>query len=86
VVCYGKFQKEGLKNLMFEPELQTFKVLGNDLNCLVCGGDTFWQREAKLNTGTAEFFGIAWANTSVACIVCANSGFIHWFHPGEIQE
>ncbi len=71
---------------MFEPELQTFKVLGNDLNCLVCGSDTFWQREAKLNTGTAEFFGIAWANTSAACVVCANCGFIHWFHPGEIQE
>jgi len=71
---------------MFEPELQNVKVLGNDLKCAVCGHNEFWQREAQLNTGLAELFGLAWANTSAACVICGNCGFIHWFHPGQLQE
>ena len=68
------------------PEMETVKVLDNDLNCLVCGHNEFWQREAKLNSTAAELFGLAWANTSAACVVCANCGYIHWFHPGELPE
>ena len=68
---------------MSEPEFETMKVLGKDLYCLVCDNDTFWQREAKLNTGTGGF---AWADTSGACVICSNCGFIHWFHPGQIRQ
>ena len=71
---------------MSTPEIETVQVLGKDLACLICSHNEFWQREAQLNTGAAELFGLAWANTSAACVICAECGFIHWFHPGQIEK
>ena len=58
------------------------QVNGKEFQCLVCGNDKFWQREAQLNTAVATFFGFDWANVSGICVVCSACGYIHWFLPG----
>jgi len=57
------------------------EIRGRVLQCLICGHDEFWKREAQLNTAAASFFNFDWANPSGACYVCAKCGYIHWFLP-----
>lgn len=65
----------------FTSEPVCVNVEGRDLKCLVCGFDSFWKREAQLNTAAASFFNFDWANPSGICYVCAKCGYIHWFLP-----
>ena len=62
-----------------EPEPVT--IAGLTLHCEICKEQSFWRREAQLNTSVASFFGLEWANRSALCYVCANCGYIHWFLP-----
>lgn len=60
-----------------------FKINGEQLTCLICKNDGFWQKEAQLNTAVASFFNLDWTNPSAICYVCDNCGHIHWFLPLE---
>ena len=52
---------------------------GNSIQCRICGHDEFYKRRAQLNTKTATFFNIDWANRSAFCYVCAKCSHIDWF-------
>ena len=67
--------------LFEKAEPMAVEIADKPLACLVCGHDTFWKREAQLNTSTASFFGFDWANRTGTCYVCAQCGYIHWFLP-----
>ncbi len=49
------------------------------LTCLVCGNDTFEERDAVLNTKSAEFFRVAWANRAAEDYICTSCGYVFWF-------
>ncbi len=53
--------------------------------CLVCDCAEFWHRTIKLNTGSAEFLGMAWANRGSAGLICASCGYVHEFLGEAIQ-
>ncbi len=57
------------------------EVQGKQLQCLVCGNQTFRKRQAQLNTSGAEFLNLGWANQAANCLVCEKCGYIHWFVP-----
>lgn len=52
---------------------------GELVYCTVCKHDRFEYREAQLNTATATFFKLDWANESAACLTCNSCGHILWF-------
>jgi hypothetical protein len=39
----------------------------------------FIDREVKLNTTGAEFFGMGWANQSATGLICQVCGYVHVF-------
>ena len=49
------------------------------LNCLVCRGQLFIDREIKLNTSGMEFLGMEWANRSGTALICDGCSFVHTF-------
>jgi len=52
-----------------------------ELHCEICKNNTFWTREAQLNTAVASFFSLDWTNPTATCHVCSTCGYIHWFLP-----
>ncbi|HKS98579.1 MAG TPA: hypothetical protein VJT31_03530 [Rugosimonospora sp.] len=54
-------------------------VHNKPLQCVVCGGGEFWDREVKLNSTAMEFFDLGWANQSAIGVICARCGFVHQF-------
>lgn len=64
---------------MAQPE--PVKVAGQPLRCLICRHEQFRSRNAQLNTASATFFGVDWANASAVCYVCDGCGYVHWFLP-----
>ncbi|RYG71600.1 hypothetical protein EON80_05045 [bacterium] len=67
--------------LFSDNEPTPVEIQGKALTCQICGHDTFQSREAQLNTATATFFNMDWANASATCYICARCGYIHWFLP-----
>ena len=65
------------------PKSDRVQVAGHDLICPVCGGELFWERDSQLNTTGMTFLGLDWANTSATNYVCANCGYMFWFHPND---
>ncbi|MEU3688468.1 hypothetical protein [Streptomyces narbonensis] len=55
------------------------------VHCLICGGDTFREREVKLNSTGMEFFNLAWANESATGLICGSCGYVHLFVPGSLK-
>ena len=47
--------------------------------CHVCQGYLFIERENKINTTGAEFFGFGWANESATGLLCTRCGYLHSF-------
>ncbi|MEJ5994727.1 hypothetical protein WG904_09900 [Pedobacter sp. Du54] len=60
-----------------EPETTT--INGYELICPICKNTLFYSREAQLNTATASFFNLDWANRSATCFVCSECTHISWF-------
>jgi len=60
-------------------ETERFAVNGLPVACSHCGGTTFQEGEALLNTPGMTFFGIDWANRSAALLICTKCGHIEWF-------
>ena len=56
-------------------------VAGAAVHCPMCAGDTFWQREGKLQTTGMTLFGLDAFNASAVCHVCTRCGYILWFLP-----
>ena len=61
------------------PEAKPYVILGNQLLCLICKHDKFWNRNAQINTSAMEFMNMGWANESATCFECEKCGYIHWF-------
>ena len=55
------------------------------LSCLVCRGQTFADREIKLNTSGMEFLGLEWANRSGTALICDQCSFVHTFADSEFE-
>ena len=66
-------------NLFKNKEPLTVEVKGTELKCPICGNNTFWTRQAQLNTALATFFSLDWTNRSANCFVCSNCTHISWF-------
>ncbi|MEU7564647.1 hypothetical protein [Streptomyces fradiae] len=55
------------------------------IRCLVCGGDTFREREVKLNSTGMELFNLAWANESARGLICWSCGYVHLFANDDLK-
>ncbi|MFJ3504492.1 hypothetical protein [Streptomyces sp. NPDC090135] len=55
------------------------------IHCLICEGDTFREREVKLNSTGMEFFNLAWANGSATGLICWSCGYVHLFANGNLS-
>ncbi len=67
--------------LFSPPEPEERIVADKALQCVVCGNNRFYSRQALLNTSGASLMGLAWLNDDADCYVCAKCGYIHWFLP-----
>jgi hypothetical protein len=63
-----------------EKESSQVQRAGIWLKCPVCGGDTFWHREAQLNTRVMTLLDLDWANPRGDCYICTNCRHIQWFY------
>ena len=69
-------------SLFSKEQATTFALItGKHLECVVCGCDKFYSREAQLHSSAATFFGLEWTGESAHCAVCGQCGYIHWFLP-----
>jgi hypothetical protein len=57
---------------------------GPRIICLMCGHDVFAVRNLKMNTGTAEFLGFAWAESSATALICELCTFVQQFADGRV--
>lgn len=58
---------------------------GFDVVCLHCRGNRFWQQRAKLSSGAAEFFDVAWASPETLILTCIQCGFRMAFLPNAVS-
>lgn len=56
-----------------------YEIAGKKVVCPHCGGVTFDEGVAQLNTRGATFVGLDWANQNAECLVCKTCGHIEWF-------
>lgn len=66
-------------SLFKKAEPKNVEILGESLICPICKNDTFYNREAQLNTSMATLFNLDWANKSATCFVCSKCTHISWF-------
>lgn len=55
------------------------------INCQVCKGDLFRDREVKLNSSGMELMNLAWANESATGLICWRCGYVHLFVNRELR-
>jgi len=60
-------------------------VFRRPFRCHVCEGQTFVDREVKLNTSGMEFLNLAWANASAIGLICLTCGYVHLFVEGPME-
>ena len=77
---------------MARREAKAYEVQGYKLVCPVCGHDLFWTRRSLLNTATATFFNLDWANreannlsANAAATSCGSSA-ANLLHPGRLAR
>lgn len=63
----------------------TATVHDTPLECVICKGTLFWDREIKLNTSGMELLDLGWANQSALGLVCAVCGYVHEFVGDAVQ-
>ena len=56
-----------------------YEAAGRQVVCAHCGGNTFAEHEALLNTTGATFVKLDWLNKSGTALICENCGLIQWF-------
>lgn len=64
-----------------------YEAAGRQILCTHCGGDTFEQHEAMLNTTGATLLNLDWLNQSGTALICDTCGLIQWFgrRPGSTE-
>ncbi|MDP2981833.1 MAG: hypothetical protein Q8O92_00700 [Candidatus Latescibacter sp.] len=62
------------------------EVKDKKLVCSHCGGDSFAERHAKLNTTLMTLFDMDWLNKTADVFVCANCGHLEWFLNPEVAS
>ena len=72
-------RKEYSMGLFSKKEPEEVQVCDKPFKCVACGNQTFWRREAQLNTAIASFFHLDWLDESATCVVCSDCGYVHWF-------
>ncbi|MCX5280795.1 hypothetical protein [Streptomyces sp. NBC_00198] len=55
------------------------------LNCQVCKGDLFRERDVLLNSTGMEFMKLAWADESATGLICWRCGYVHLFVNRDIK-
>ena len=61
------------------------RVNGHQLKCGHCGGGTFTQGRAMLNTAGMTFLKLDWLNKSADTFTCSDCGHIEWFLDAKVQ-
>ena len=56
-----------------------YAVEGKPVRCPHCGGETFAEGEALLNTVGMTFLNVDWANKTASTLMCAACSRIEWF-------
>ena len=54
-------------------------IKGKKLVCPVCDNDLFVETKAQMNTATASFFDLDWANKEAKYFVCSDCTYVFWF-------
>lgn len=75
----GRALKEGIKAALSGPDGHAYVAAGRRVRCIHCHGETFFSREAMLNTSTMTMLDVDWLNTSGTALVCTNCSLIQWF-------
>ena len=52
---------------------------GKPLSCLVCGNNSYHEKNSMLNTRAREFFNVAWTGDKTTNFVCTKCGYVFWF-------
>ncbi len=68
-----------------EKQANKFQRAGYWLKCPICDHDTFWHREAQLNTRVMTFLDFDWMNPKGDCYICEHCRHILWFY-GEDEK
>jgi len=71
--------KAGINGFFRALEPGHYEAAGRQVACAHCGGKTFAEHEALLNTTGATFVKLGWLNKSGTALVCQNCGLIQWF-------
>ena len=56
-----------------------FEVAGVQVKCAHCGGVSFDEGQALLNTPGLTLLNLDWANREAELLVCARCGHVEWF-------
>ncbi len=56
-----------------------YTLMGKFVTCSHCGGQTFFAREAQLNTSWRTFLNVDWLDENAAVLVCSKCGHLEWF-------
>ena len=54
-------------------------INGKPLTCAHCGGDSFDERQAQLQTTGLSFFNLEWLAKSATVFTCQGCGRLEWF-------
>lgn len=57
----------------------SYRVQERTVRCHHCGGVSFVQRKAQLNTAAMSFFDLDWLNKSAWTLTCSDCQQILWF-------
>ena len=71
--------KAGVKGFFRGLQPGHYEAAGRRVVCAHCGGSTFAEHEALLNTTGATFVKLDWLNKSGTALICENCGLIQWF-------
>lgn len=63
-----------------------YRVGDREITCPCCGHNTFDMDYRQLNTSTATFFNLDWANKNATILICHYCTHIAWFmeEPDEV--
>jgi predicted nucleic-acid-binding Zn-ribbon protein len=83
---FGRAFKRAGKALVATVGPGQYAAGGHLVVCPQCGGETFEEGKAQLNTSGMSLLNLDWANRSATTLACSHCGRIQWFlkHPERI--
>ena len=70
---------QGLKITAAVMKSRKYSVADRPVRCPHCGGETFDQGDALLNTRVLTLLQLDWTNKSAWTLICVECGRIEWF-------